>query len=391
MRSQAPERPAWGPRSRSARVILAVLAALLLGAPASGEDELDELREAIADRKAQLEAYESEEQGLFEAIESVDRAARALRNEAQKAAREASEALRAQKRLTAEAQGLEAKLKKTRESLGKRAVALYKAGEVGPLRWVFSEGSLADRVARVQAVQLLVDHDDELIQRSEGQRQELLLARAGAAEAAERRDEARKKLELRSRELEAERRGKRTLLVRVRQDRARERALLNELEAAARELESTLDDLRGSPGGAPAGRFAAARGKLNPPVAGGITRAFGRVVDAEYRTETFRKGVDFQVALGEPVYAIAEGEVRFADWFRGYGRMVIIDHGGDYFTVSGHLDQVGVEVGQSLAAGDAIGSAGETGSLLGPLLYFEIRRGAEAQDPAEWLRLAPSL
>ena len=83
--------------------------------------------------------------------------------------------------------------------------------------------------------------------------------------------------------------------------------------------------------------------------------------------------------------------LRFAGWFAGYGRMVILDHGDGFFTVSGHLDEIGVELGQLLAAGDPLGSAGETGSLTGARLYFEIRRGAEALDPAEWLRLAPEL
>jgi septal ring factor EnvC (AmiA/AmiB activator) len=122
-----------------------------------------------------------------------------------------------------------------------------------------------------------------------------------------------------------------------------------------------------------------------------VLRGFGRVLDAEYRTETFRKGVDFVVERGEPVYAVAAGEVRFAGWFAGYGRMVILDHGDGYFSVSGHLDEIGVAVGDVLASGDAVGRAGETGSLTGPRLYFEIRRGAEALDPAGWLRLAPEL
>jgi septal ring factor EnvC (AmiA/AmiB activator) len=101
--------------------------------------------------------------------------------------------------------------------------------------------------------------------------------------------------------------------------------------------------------------------------------------------------VDFAVERGEPVYAVASGTVRFAGWFAGYGRMVILDHGDGYFTVSGHLEEIEPEIGDVLAVGDRVGSAGETGSLTGPRLYFEIRRGAEALDPADWLRLAPEL
>ena len=382
-RAHAARRRVWSP--------LWIAVAIGLLSPATAQDELEEIQEAIADRKRRLAQYEREEHGLFEAIEAVDRAARALRADAARAAREVEQAQREVQALGVQVEAIEGRIAKTERALAQRAVALYKAGEVGPLRLVFSEGSLADRVARVQAVQLLFDHDQRLIDRYEGERAELLVARASAAEAAARREAARERLELRSQELEAERRGKRELLVRVRQDRARERALLNELEAAARALESTLDDLRRDPSRDAAGRFAAGRGRLVPPVSGTITRSFGRVVDEEYRTQTFRKGVDFEVALGEPVYAVAGGEVRFADWFRGYGRMVILDHGDEYFTVSGHLDEISVAVGEQLSAGDPIGTAGETGSLTGPLLYFEIRKGSEAQDPAAWLRVAPPL
>ena len=69
-----------------------------------------------------------------------------------------------------------------------------------------------------------------------------------------------------------------------------------------------------------------------------IARGFGRVVDGEFLTETFRTGVEFEAPLGTPVQAVAAGQVRFAGWFRGYGRLVILDHGDGYFTVSGHLD-----------------------------------------------------
>jgi septal ring factor EnvC (AmiA/AmiB activator) len=77
--------------------------------------------------------------------------------------------------------------------------------------------------------------------------------------------------------------------------------------------------------------------------------------------------------------------VRFAGWFRGYGRMVIVDHGERFFTVSGHLDTLRVEAGASVAAGEPLGTVGDTGSLAGPRLYFEIREGSEAVDPLAWL------
>jgi septal ring factor EnvC (AmiA/AmiB activator) len=373
---------------------VALALALALAAPAAAQDdELARLRRAIAERRERVAAFEREESGLFRAIEAADEAARELARALARAETEAGGAEREAGAREAELAAVKERLARTREVIARRAVALYKAGEMGPVAVVFSEGSLQGRIARIQALQLLLDHDQRLLARFTDERNQLARARIAAERAGVQRSEAQAALEARRAEAEEERRARRALLEDVRRDRARERALLNELEAAARELEAKLEGLARTPSGPLPGAapFAEARGRLAPPVPGRVLRGFGRVLDAEYRTQTFRKGIDFAVARGEPVYAVAAGEVRFADWFAGYGRMVILDHGDGFFSVSGHLDGIEVEVGQRLASGDPIGRAGETGSLTGPRLYFEIRRGAEALDPAEWLRLAPEL
>lgn len=382
--------------SGGARALCALALALALGPAvptAAQDDALARLRRAIAERRERVARFEREERGLFEAIEAADTAARELAAALARAEREAGGAEREASVREAELADVKARLARTRELIARRAVALYKAGELGPVAVVFSAGSLRDRIARIQALQLLLDHDQKLLARFTDERNQLARARVAADRAGAQRSEAQAALLARRAEAEEERRARRALLENVRRDRARERALLNELEAAARELEAKLEGLARTPGGPRPGAppFGSLAGTLAPPVPGRVLRGFGRVLDAEYRTETFRKGVDFAVARGEPVYAVAAGEVRFAGWFAGYGRMVILDHGEGYFSVSGHLDEVGVAVSDVLASGDPIGRAGETGSLTGPRLYFEIRRGAEALDPAGWLRLAPEL
>ena len=83
--------------------------------------------------------------------------------------------------------------------------------------------------------------------------------------------------------------------------------------------------------------------------------------------------------------SVAHGIVRFAGWFRGYGRIVIVDHGDGYHTISGHLDEIHVEVAQPVDEGEVLGTVGETGSLGGPSLYFELRAGGDPVDPQPWL------
>jgi septal ring factor EnvC (AmiA/AmiB activator) len=355
--------------------------------------ELESLRRLIQERRERVAEYERQERGLFDAIRSVDATVRALSSDLGRARREAESAQARLRDLEAGSADLEVRLARTKRALASRAVALYKTGELGPVRMIFSEGSLRDRLQRIQTLRRLVRHDQKLLTRFHREATALERARADAEVAAAERDEAAQRFRTRSSELEGERRAKRELLLAVRSDRARERAVLNELEAAARALEETLSHLRESPRRRRAETaevaFSSLKGRLEAPVPGVLLRGFGRVLDDEFRTQTFRKGVDFAVEVGDPVYSVAEGEVRFAGWFRGYGKLVIIDHGEDYFTVLGHLEEIDVEVGHQVRGGDRIGVAGETGSLSGPRLYFEIRKGSGALDPAQWLLPVP--
>jgi septal ring factor EnvC (AmiA/AmiB activator) len=370
----------------------ATLAALALVAafPARGarEDDLALVRRAIEESRARVEAYEREQRGLLEALEAIERSAQLLERELSEVGRQAERARAEHRALAAEAAGLERKAEAARRALAARAAALYRAGELGSLRLLFSAGGLREFLTRVQVLRRLVARDAELLERHRAVSIALVESREAARSASARLDRLSEELAQRSQELAREKRARREIVARLYRDRARERAALAELETAARALEATLgglgaDDPKGiAPEGPP---FVALRGRLAPPVDAEIARGFGRVVDGEFHTQTFRSGVVFEAAAGLPVRAVAGGRVRYAGWFRGYGRLVILDHGGGYYTVSGHLAELRVAVGDAVASGAEIGTVGDTGSLSGPRVYFEIRRGAEALDPREWL------
>lgn len=354
--------------------------------------DLEALRIAIEQRKQRIEAFEHEQEGLLAALEAIDQSV--VAHEAVAASREgeALDAERALRALEAQLPNLEARLARTRAAMATRVVALYKTGELGPAQLVFASQSLRELLERVDALGELLAHDRLLVARFRNEERALDDSRSEAAAAAARRDEARQQLALRRVELAHERDSKQRLLAVVKNDRARERAVLEELEAAAHALEEKIASLSEAAEPAPAPLpvpFAQLRGKLPAPVDASIVRGFGREVDAEFHTQVFHKGLDFGASLGTPVRAVAAGTVRFAGWFRGYGRMVILDHGDRFYTVSGHLDALRVEEGSMVAAGETIGTVGDTGSLAGPRLYFEIREGSEAVDPRRWLEPGP--
>ena len=377
--------------------LLGLAACLVLGglARADGEDreqELARLRRAIQESRERVADYERQQRGLLEAIEALDQSAAFLVDEVAAADRGAQRARTRLTQIEAEAADLAAQLARTQQAMRVRAVALYQAGNVGTLRLLFAAGGLREFLSRVRALRVLLSHDADLLARHLAQSEALARAESRAREQVRVRSEAEQRLHERSLELETERGAKRSLARRVHADRTSARAALVELEKAARALEETLARLGAEPSlprpPSEGAGFAGQKGRLTSPVQGRVAQAFGRVVDAEFGTQTFRSGVVFEAALGAPVQAVAPAVVRFAGWFRGYGRLVILDHGDRFFTVSGHLADLAVAVGDAVAAGDAIGTVGDTGSLSGAGLYFEIRRGSEPLDPGDWLASA---
>ena len=160
------------------------------------------------------------------------------------------------------------------------------------------------------------------------------------------------------------------------------RRALRELEQADAELTRMLEDLKE---GTTATGFRALKGKLPFPTTGVIEVGFGKVVNPLFNTVTVQKGVDIRAAEGAPVHAVAAGKVVFSGWMRGYGNLLILDHGSGYHSLMAHLASLTPEVGAEVEAGEEVGFVGDTGSLKGAYLYFEIRKGGLAVDPAPWM------
>jgi septal ring factor EnvC (AmiA/AmiB activator) len=364
--------------------LLAVGAAFASSEEAS-EREIQALRAKIAASRARVVGTEQAERDLLLRIEDLDQDLDALRVQVERSRRSARAAGQAHARVKAEGEASARRLAALRRAKGRRAVALYKAGEVGPLQVLFASADLPEMLVRMGQLRRLLTYDSELVA---GSQEEYARAQALAleSEAARQKSEAaHSRMTRRNAALSAERVARAETLDAVQLDRVRERALLVELEEAARTLQQTLARFKARRAEYPGASFAQRKGALVRPVRGRVRRAFGKLVDPRYQTEIFHKGLEIQADRGDRVRAVAPGRVRLAGWFRGYGKLVIVDHGDGYFTVSGHLDDVYVEVGDSVDEGDTLGTVGETGSLQGPGLYFEVRRGSGPLNPAEWL------
>ncbi len=347
--------------------------------------EIKALRVKIAGSRERLGGAERNERDLLGRIQDLDQDLDALRVQVDRSRQRAAQSAETHARVEADRVASVQRLAKTREAMAQRAVALYRAGVAGPLQVLFASTDLPEMLVRMGSLERLLIHDSELVARSVRETARVGVLEVEAGRARQVSEDAHQRLARRNSVLSAERAARATALEGLRQDQAREHALLAELETASKLLQQTLAKLRAQQASFGNGQFAARKGELLRPVSGLVRRPFGRLVDPQYQTEIFHKGLEIKARRGDPVRAVAPGRVRLAGWFQGYGKLVIVDHGDGYFTVSGHLADVYVQVGDSVGEGDALGTVGDTGSLEGPGLYFEVRRGSGPLNPAEWL------
>lgn len=199
----------------------------------------------------------------------------------------------------------------------------------------------------------------------------------------ERLDALARELAARSSDLAGQMRERADLVATLDGRYATEQARLEELnqdrahaERVLREVQEELARLQRPP---PSTAIEQTRGDLPWPVQGNIASRYRRGGGVH------RNGILILAAEGTPVRAVHAGRVVFADWMRGFGNLLIVDHGDQVMTLHAHLQHFGAQVGQAVSRGDTLGAVGASGGYERPALYFEVRRGGEPIDPQSWI------
>jgi murein hydrolase activator len=277
---------------------------------------------------------------------------------------------------------LEASVEATRPQLAAHARALYKLGELSYLRLLLSVDRPSDFFRGYRFVSALARRDNERMAGFRADLQSLADTRAELERRTREGTALRTQLEGARRGLEAERRRKTELLTSIVEKKETHAAYVEELERAEGQLRRLLEGFGDGDVTVPVSAF---RGQLPWPAEGKVRSGFGRHKHPRFDTYTVQNGVEIDSPVDSPVRTVYEGTVVFADRFRGYGLMVVVDHGSKHHTLYAHLAETSVEVGEKLAAGEVLGTVGATG-LEGPGLYFEMRFQGRPEDPADWLK-----
>ena len=229
-----------------------------------------------------------------------------------------------------------------------------------------------DRAQRIEAMKRTVRQLEEVGRAFEDERARLAEIRARQTQ--QRAGLGREQLQ---------RQGLLTELEQVLQDQHRR---LSELRQDAESLQRLIERLE-DPAGMPAGpqHFSRRRGQLPWPLSGPVARRFGTTKESGLRWD----GILIAVAAGQPVVAVHDGRVAFADWLRGFGLLLILDHGDGYMTLYGHNQALLKEVGEWVEVEDPVALSGGSGGQSDPGLYFAIRHQGKPVDPHQWLARRP--
>jgi len=310
----------------------------------------------------------------------------------------------------------EARLQRSRTLLRQRLRAMYKQGRLGYVRVLLSAEDLSSAGRRLKYLSALAAQDQRLVKVYNVSLTDLSRKRVDFERYKREVAEATEKAAVTRGQILEEQQKYRVLLAKVREEKTDHLATVKELEKSAKDLQSLIARLQseeerqrrasraaprreGSRGEGGAGRenlevpdirddgrFERLRGRLPWPANGTLASTFGRQEHPRFHTVTFNRGIEINAPHGRDIVAVADGTVIYAEWFKGYGRLVILDHGGGYFTLYAHASDILAKTGDSVSGGQVIAKVGDTGSLEGSQLYFELRHKGKPQDPLAWLR-----
>ena len=342
-----------------------------------------EQRKLEADREAVRGEIGTVTRAIRDADLALAQAASELRAVEREVARGETELARLDLREAALERGLAAQ----RAAVAALLRSAYVLGRYDELKLVFAPESIGD-VTRLLAYHRYLQRDRvrriETIARGLA---ELATVRSALDATRAALDTDRAERLARRTALDAERRRQRDQLVALESGLADRAARLAALGKDERALLGLLEKLRDAIADIPkqlagAEPFASLRGNLAWPLRGALLAGFGSKSD----DGRVREGVLIGAEQGAKVAAVAHGRVAYADWLKGYGLLSIVEHGDGFMTLYAHNESLLRDVGEWVAAGDEIATAGASGGSEEPGVYFELRRDGQPVDPAAWLR-----
>ena len=275
----------------------------------------------------------------------------------------------------------ELKLEDKYETFSKRVRAMYMKGEVGYLELLLNSEDVKDFLSRQDMLKTIADNDKNLILFIKEQRDTIDEKKIELESQRASIEITKSKLESRKKQLDQATREKEVLMTRLAKDKKILEKQYDDLNQFAKDIESKIFKLQKNTG-------PYSGGKMDWPIPGytRISSPFGYRIHPVLKTKKFHTGIDIAAPTGAKAKAASAGTVIFSDWLGGYGKAIMIDHGGGIVTLYAHNSALNVSVGQTVKRGDTIAKVGSTGMSTGPHSHFEVRKNGAYENPVPWVK-----
>jgi len=370
---------------------------LLLGAllPVYGSElsrkkgQLSDIRSEMKEKRQIIREYKTQERYVLADLNEIEEAINQKEQQLEILDNRIDRNQRDVNKTTKDLKAAEEKLQQQLDLLNARLRDTYKNGDVSYLEVILGAEDFSDFIKRLDFLSLIIKQDAELVDAIELQKVEIEERKATLEEKRKELLNAQAQAEAKRKELESQSAEKERILSRVRQEKAAYEQALNELEQTSHQLESIIRTLQARqsyrPSGKSASRVHKGNGRMVWPTAGRVTSPFGYRTHPIFGTVKLHTGIDIAAPSGTPIKSGDDGVVIFSGWMRGYGQVVIVDHGGGISTLYAHCSALLVREGAQVGQDQTIARVGSTGFSTGPHLHFEVRTNGKPVNPMGWL------
>ncbi|MBI4686466.1 MAG: peptidoglycan DD-metalloendopeptidase family protein [Nitrospirae bacterium] len=355
---------------------------------ADPREELKEIQKKIGKEKQKVTQAIKKERSILSELEEIDKTLQKKKEELELYDNRLTQTLSKIRSLEGEIAGINRKLEHRRRFLKERLISLYKHRQGSSAVILISAKDYNDLLKKSRYISFIAYYDRKMVEAYSKEIHDLKMKMQRMAVLKKELEINKQSVKTATDEMEAEKQKKDSLLASVKRERHSYEKMVRELEDSSKRLLDMIKELNEKELSPPvvAGKgFTNLKGKLPWPIDGKILVPFGRYTDPQFNIAVFKNGIEIQAGKSEAARAVLAGKVVYADWFKGYGQLLIINHGEGYHTLYANLSEIFHKVGDTIKEYQPIGRAGVSGILNVPSLYFEIRHKGKPVNPLYWL------